>query len=69
MEISNRRCDECGGVPRRLAMEMEGKLFCQRACYLAFSARKWDRAFMETFSSKPAPKVLELHKPLRALAH
>lgn len=69
MDITGKRCDECGGVPRRLSMEMEGKLFCQRDCFLAFSARKWDRAFIETFSAKPSQsKVLELHKTVRVLA-
>jgi hypothetical protein len=63
-----RVCDECGGVPRRLAMEMEGKLFCRRDCYLAYCARKWDQVFTETFGHKPVSKVLELHKPVRQVS-
>ena len=49
-------------------MEMEGLLFCQRDCYLSYSARKWDRQFSEKFSGKPKTpvvQVLELRKEIR----
>lgn len=64
MEFNGRRCDECGGVPRRLALEMDGKLFCQRDCYLAYCARNWDQAFEKTFRNRPDSKVLELRRAL-----
>ena len=61
-----KRCEECGRPPRRLSMEMEGLLFCQRACYLTYSGRKWDRQFTETFNVKPKAQLLELRKSIRS---
>lgn len=66
MEAEERRCVECGHAPRRMSMEMDGLLFCQRDCYISYSGRKWDRAFTDKFCNKPKANVLELRKEFKS---
>ena len=50
MEVIEQRCDECGRPPRRLALTVDGLLFCSRDCYLARHSRIWDKLFFSAFA-------------------
>jgi len=57
-------CDECGREARRV-VEIDGRLYCGRECYLTACKRLFDRRWFETLrtgesTQKPkmiAPKV------------
>jgi hypothetical protein len=75
MEVLEERCDECGRPPRRLSLIIDGLLFCQRDCYLAYHARIWEQLITSNYShpkeSKPdraKPQVsVDENRTLRVL--
>jgi len=60
--VSFLACDECGQAVRK-SVDLDGRVYCSRDCYLKYCKRVFDMRWMKMLATRELPpaRALQIH--------